>query len=134
MTPANRQKNAAEALAWSSRFLEAADHLAGAGLHDRAVSQVYYAVFHGVRALLFTLGIEPRTHRGLRSLFRQHFVKTGELPDGDALLLDRLAQEREDADYVVSYQMDAGEYATWRAQAEAMLERIRERIDAPDQG
>lgn len=131
MTPANRQLNATEALLWSQRFVQAADQLASVGLHDRALSQLYYAVFHATRALLFTQGLEPRSHRGLRALFRDHFVRTGEFASDDSLFLDRLAQEREDADYLVSYRVDAAEYARWREQAAGYLDRVRGRIEPP---
>jgi uncharacterized protein (UPF0332 family) len=130
VTPQNRDLNAREALQWSDRFLLAADQLAAAGLHDRATSQLYYAVFHAVRALLFGLGIEPRSHRALRSLFRQHFVKTGDFQAEDAVFLDQLGQEREDADYVVSHEVAADEYTSWRTTAAALLDRIRTHLAA----
>lgn len=43
MTPQNCLLNAREALAWSDRFLLAADQLAAVGLPDRATSQLYTA-------------------------------------------------------------------------------------------
>jgi uncharacterized protein len=128
VTTENRARNAEEALAWAGRFLRAADHLAAAGLHDRATSQLYYAVFHAVRALLFTTGLEPRSHRSLRSLFRQHFVRTGDFSPEDAAFLDRLGQEREDVDYVVSYQVSAEDYQSWRRQGERLVEAIRRHV------
>ncbi|MBN1960393.1 MAG: HEPN domain-containing protein [Deltaproteobacteria bacterium] len=128
MTPQSQIHNANEALTFSERFLTAAQQLAASNLYDRATSQLYYAVFHAVRALLFTAGIEPRSHRSLRSLFRLHFVKNGLFLNEDAVFLDQLSQEREDADYVITYVVDIKEYEGWLTQAQDLIARIKTNV------
>ena len=48
--------------------------------YDRAVSNVYYAMYYACRALLETRGLRPRTHPAAASLLFHHFVQTGLLP------------------------------------------------------
>jgi hypothetical protein len=64
VTQENRLDNAAAEWSVSERFLRATDHLAVGGMFDRATAQLYYALFHAVRAVLFLEGLESKTHRG----------------------------------------------------------------------
>lgn len=64
-----------------------------------AVSRAYYAAFHAARALLLSLGLQPRTHQGVRSLTNLHFERAGRLPARLAHILSQVARTREDAGY-----------------------------------
>src|SRR3990172_675072 len=48
--------------------------------YTTSVNRSYYAVFYAANALLATLGEARSKHSGVISLFRQRFIKTGELP------------------------------------------------------
>lgn len=116
-------------------FLAAATWAVQQGWLSRAVSDVYYAAFHGVLALLSTAGLEAFTHRGTQQLLALHFVHTGALPPGTATIFGRLAADRQFADYSVA--ADVTDSAAQRAVADLMmimhpvLALLRERIDAP---
>jgi hypothetical protein len=114
MTPDRRSRNAAAELARARACLTEATTLAAAGMPYGAASRAYYAVFHGARALLFSAGIEPRSHRGVASLLGEHFVKPGRLTPDTGRLVARMQRDREDADY------DTGAVFT-DAQAQAMI-------------
>lgn len=60
--------------------LRAAETLMAANLANEAASRIYYAAFHAARALLFSIGIAPRSHEAVRSLLSLHFVRAGRLP------------------------------------------------------
>jgi uncharacterized protein (UPF0332 family) len=64
-----------------------------------AISMAYYGMFHMARALLFSLGLEARSHSGLVHLLNAHLVRAGEFPREMAHTLSRLQRLREDADY-----------------------------------
>ena len=66
-------------LARAEETLRAAEVLLREGLTNDAVGRAYYAGFHAVRALLFSVGLEPRSHRGAIQLFNLHFVRTGKI-------------------------------------------------------
>lgn len=79
--------------------MEAAKSLVEKGLYRSAMSRTYYVLFHYIKALLYTLGLEPKSHEGLEHLFGLHFVKTGKADVNSAKLLARLQKYRERSDY-----------------------------------
>jgi uncharacterized protein (UPF0332 family) len=83
--------------------LEEASLLLGANKLAGAISRAYYGVFHYARALLLTIGEEPRTHGGLVRLLQANFVRTGEMTPETGAILSRLMSMRQDADYTAEY-------------------------------
>lgn len=99
MTEENRERNLQ--MEWQ-RALEserAAQVLQRHGLFADSVSRSYYAMLHGARAVLLTLGFEPTTHRGVPHLLNLHFVRTGLFPTSEARNLGQMQADREAADY-----------------------------------
>jgi uncharacterized protein (UPF0332 family) len=80
LTEDNRRRNAADELERAERCLVEARTLHAASLPFGAASRSYYAIFHGARALLVSVGIEPRTD----------FVRPGRLPAEMRRLLSRM--------------------------------------------
>ncbi|MBN1773614.1 MAG: HEPN domain-containing protein [Deltaproteobacteria bacterium] len=76
-----------------------ADLALAEGIFEEAVSSAYYAAHHSARALLFSLGLEVRSHDALRSLLGEHFVRDGRLPRDTAGKLKELFKGRLEADY-----------------------------------
>jgi uncharacterized protein (UPF0332 family) len=70
-----------------------------AGVHRKGVTNLYYASFHAVRALLAAHGIESRTHEGTQRLFAAHFVKPDLFDHAHLRTLGRLEADRLRADY-----------------------------------
>jgi uncharacterized protein (UPF0332 family) len=89
----------AEELTCADEELRAADALLAAGLPRVALTRVYFAVFHAVRALLLRAGVTPRSHRALVNLFGLHFVRSGRYPPASGRFVARLQRYREEADY-----------------------------------
>jgi uncharacterized protein (UPF0332 family) len=83
--------------------IEEAYLLLEAGKLAGAISRAYYGAFHYARALLITVGEEPRTHGGLTRLLQASFVRTGRIAPEVAALLSRLMTMRQDADYTAEY-------------------------------
>ena len=79
--------------------LDAVKTLMEKGLYRSAISRTYYGLFHYIRALLYTQGLEPKSHEGLEHLFGLHFVRAGKVDIGSAKLLARLQKYREQSDY-----------------------------------
>jgi uncharacterized protein (UPF0332 family) len=83
--------------------VEEATLLLAAGKLAGAVSRAYYGAFHFARALLLSVGDEPRTHGGVSRLLQRNFVRTGRMAPEIAVLLSRLMTMRQDADYTAEY-------------------------------
>ncbi|MBQ7451868.1 MAG: HEPN domain-containing protein [Prevotella sp.] len=66
---------------------------------EAAANRLYYAVFHAVSALLIYDGHNIKSHRGIISMFGQHYVKTNLFTRQDGSLLSNLMIMRDNADY-----------------------------------
>jgi len=125
VTGENRRRNAADEFERASLCLEEARMLARAGMPYGAASRAYYAVFHGARALLFSVGIEPRSHRGIVALVGDHFVRQGRLSPEMGRLLSRMQRDREDADYLTGAVFTDAEASEMLTDAERFLEQVK---------
>lgn len=73
---------------------------------EAAANRLYYAVFHAVSALLIYDGHNIKSHRGIISMFGQHYVKTNLFTRQDGSLLSNLMIMRDNADYNCFYEAD----------------------------
>lgn len=99
MTEDNREANAIDEVARGQQSLDAAAALIAAELHADAVSRAYYGAYHHIRALLYSRGLEPRSHAGALHLLNVEFIRPGLLPSANNRLLSGLQRSRELADY-----------------------------------
>lgn len=106
MTGANRKLHIAAETRKGDESLRAAQALLAVGLHNDAVTRMYYAAFHYACAALASIDVQVRSHRALQSLFSLHLVKDGRLPFARAKDLRRLQGYREAADYDVEFHFD----------------------------
>ncbi|MGQ4874813.1 MAG: HEPN domain-containing protein [Promethearchaeia archaeon] len=61
----------------ADKFLTTAEHTLNIGDYDSCVSRCYYAMFFMAEAVLLTKNLSGTSHKGVISLFGEHFVKTG---------------------------------------------------------
>lgn len=64
-----------------------------------AISRAYYAIFHAARAVVWTRGLAPKTHKGLARQFGQYVVRARLTDKRFNKILKDAADERELADY-----------------------------------
>lgn len=99
MTEDNKKQNVADARRRADEALRAAEALRGLGFHAEAVARAYYAAFYALRALLFTRGLEAKTHAGAIHLLNVEFIRPGVFPASHNRLLGGMQRVRELADY-----------------------------------
>lgn len=128
MTEDNARQNAAMEMERAKEVLAEARYLVTGGFYNGAVTRAYYAAFHGARALLFTRGLESKTHRGVIQLFNLHFVKDGPLSTQVAEHLSRLETYRELSDYAAIAQFTEAQTREELARAEAFIAACRSLI------
>lgn len=128
MTEEGRRAASAEELALSDEELRAARQLIAAGSYRVAVTRIYYAVFHAMRACLFTIDVEPRTHEGVVQQFGQHFVRTGRFEAATSRFVTRLQKNREEADYSRAVAFEETVVRGALAAAEVLIEKIRAEV------
>lgn len=61
----------------AEKFLSTAEHASDIGDDDSCVSRSYYAMFFVAEAVLLTKGLTASSHKGVISLFGEHYIKTG---------------------------------------------------------
>ncbi len=125
MTPLNERANALREWQRAERSLRAAEVLEREHLYENAASDAYYACFHAARALLFTLGQEPRSHRGALHLLNVHFVLTGKLDPRFFALVSRSYAVRLEADYGSAATVSPDDAAREIQSARDMLQAVR---------
>ena len=128
MTGLNRAAGIAEELARAESALAASALLADGGFPSDAVSRLYYSMLFRVRALLLTIGLEPKSHEGALRLLSLHFVKTGRLEPEASHLFSRLMKYREEADYNPSYLFTVDDARKLRNETATLASRIAELI------
>jgi uncharacterized protein (UPF0332 family) len=109
VTGDNIRVNVADELRLALSALQAADALLGLGLVPDAASRAYYAALHAARALLFSIGLEVRSHRAVRTMLSRHFVQTGALAAERSKELGHLESLRTAGDYDSAFAFGADE-------------------------
>jgi uncharacterized protein (UPF0332 family) len=64
-------------IAKAKKLLHTAESALGLEDYDSCASRCYYAMFFMAQAALLTRELSSSSHRGVISLFGQHFIKTG---------------------------------------------------------
>ena len=64
-----------------------------------SLNRSYYAVFYAMRAVNALDGFDSKKHSGVRSHFRQQYLKTGKLDKGLSDIIKETIEYREKADY-----------------------------------
>jgi uncharacterized protein (UPF0332 family) len=84
VTEGNKKENIRDELDRAAEALRSADVLSESRLYRDAVSRLYYLLYHTVRALLLSEGLEPKTREGALRLLGMNFVKKGILTSSDS--------------------------------------------------
>ena len=63
------------------------------------VNRAYYSVFYAMRAFLATVDKDSSKHSGVVSLFNQHFIQTGSVPEVSFKSIQSLMDLRHEGDY-----------------------------------
>jgi len=72
MTEENKKENIKAELDRASMALDASTLLFENGFLGDAISRLYHFMLHTIRALLLTIGLEPRSHEGVLRVFGLH--------------------------------------------------------------
>jgi uncharacterized protein (UPF0332 family) len=134
VTEENGRRNARDEIALAESALRAAEALLDLDLAPDAASRMYYAAFHAVRALLFSIGVEPRSHRVARALFSQHFVQTGLLAGEHAKHLAQLEGLRAAGDYDSAFAISSDDLRPELAKARLLVESARRQVQHTSKG
>lgn len=125
-----RRRNVAAEMEASRRAREAAERNAAAGDLATATNRLYFAALHAAKALCLSEGLDPKTHRGLKSLLSLRFVHPGRLPEWVATVYAQLETDRDLSDYAPTFSMTSERYAERSGQAQRLLDEIERHLRA----
>ena len=100
-------------------FLRTAEQTLSTGDYDSCASRCYYAMFLMAEAALLTKNLSSSSHKGVISLFGEHFARTGIVESHMGRTLNYAYQKRIVGDYGVSLSVAQDE-------AENLLEAARD--------
>lgn len=96
---------------------------------EAAANRLYYALFHAVSALLINGGLNVKSHRGILSLFGQHYVRTGLFSSEDGSLLSDLVIMRDNADYNLFFEANEEKIAPYIEPTRQLIDKIEKYIN-----
>lgn len=114
----------------AERALISAELLLSEGDFDASVSRSYYAMFYAAEALLLTKELKFSSHRGVISLFGEHFVKPGIFEPEMGRRLSKTFEKRLVGDYSFASQIDeatAKETLNWATELVREIKNYLER-------
>ena len=82
-------------------------------------------MFHAVKALIFTLGLEPRSHGGVNHYFNSRFVGTDDFPTKWGRFFNRLMKYRHEADYGLIFEIREKDCDEWFHEVSVFIEKVR---------
>ena len=87
----------------AEKFLSTAENALNTGDYDSCVSRCYYAMFFMAEAALLTKSLTASSHKGVISLFGEHFVKAKILERNLGKALNDAYDKRLVGDYGVGF-------------------------------
>ena len=108
----------------AQRFLATATKAIEIGDYDSCASRCYYAMFFMAEAALLTKGLTASSHKGVLSLFSQHFVRAGIFPRSMGRLLNDAYDKRVIGDYGIGLMLDPNEVQQLLIDAQAFVQSV----------
>lgn len=98
------------------------------GKWEAAANRIYYALFHAMSALLVNDGHIVKSHRGVLTMFGEHYVRTGIFTKQDGSLLSELVIMRDNADYNCFFEADEEKLEPFIEPTRLLIEKIKQYI------
>ena len=99
------------------------------GHYDVAVGRCYYSIFSAMRALLAMKKLDSKSHKGVISLFGQHFIRENLFPRGFHRIITEAKDIREKADYGDFMKVPSSIASKHIANAELFLQKVGEVLE-----
>ena len=123
------KKEIRDLLEKADRYLRSAELLLKDGDFDSCVSRCYYAMFFMAEAALLTKNLSASSHKGVISLFGEHFVKTGIFDRGLGKALNDAYDKRLIGDYGVGFTVTEEEARDMLETAKNFVQRLKNYLE-----
>lgn len=113
----------------SMRYLKSAEMLLNEGDYESSVSRTYYAMFYSAQAMLLTRNLSFSSHKGVISVFGEHFIKTGIFPREMGRELNRAFEKRQIGDYEYTFVISKEEAEEVLKNGKEFVEKIVQHLE-----
>ena len=113
----------------AEKFLKTAEQALNIGDYDSCVSRCYYAMFFMAEAALLTKNLSASSHKGVISLFGEHFVKTGIFDRGLGKALNDAYDKRLIGDYGIGFIVTEEETRDMLETAKNFVQRLKNYLE-----
>lgn len=110
--------------------IEAAKVLLQSRLYSESLNRSYYAIFHGLRALLAYDQFDSKKHSGIIAYFNQHYVKENKFSKEFSIILNEAFIIRNKSDYDDFYISSREEAEEQIKKAETFIKGIKNYISS----
>jgi len=110
------------------RTFDDAVFCANEGKWEAASNRFYYALFHAMSAMLIHDGYQVKSHRGILSMFGEHYIRTEIFSRKDGSLLSDLVLMRDNADYNCFFEADEEKLQPYIEPTRLLIEKIKQYI------
>jgi uncharacterized protein (UPF0332 family) len=109
----------------AERFLSTAEKALAIEDYDSCVSRCYYAMFFMAEAALLTKNLSASSHKGVMSMFGEHFVKTKIFERSLGKALNDAYDKRLVGDYGVGFTVDREEAENLLRTAKDFVKKLK---------
>lgn len=113
----------------AEKFLSTAEQVLGIKDYDSCVSRCYYAMFFMAEAALLTKSLSASSHKGVISLFGEHFVKTKLLERNLGKALNDAYDKRLVGDYGVGFTLTEREAKDLLVTAQDFIQALKNYLE-----
>ncbi|MHC1611274.1 MAG: HEPN domain-containing protein [Candidatus Methanospirareceae archaeon] len=113
----------------AEKFLKTAEQALNIGDYDSCVSRCYYAMFFMAEAALLTKNLSASSHKGVISLFGEHFVKTGIFDRDMGKALNDAYDKRLIGDYGIGFIVTEEEARDMLETAKNFVQRLKNYLE-----
>ncbi|GFP26645.1 uncharacterized protein HKBW3S43_00350 [Candidatus Hakubella thermalkaliphila] len=113
----------------AEKFLTTAEHALDIGDYDSCVSRSYYAMLFLAEAVLLTKGLTASSHKGVISLFGEHFVKTGIFERNLGKALNDAYDKRLVGDYGIGFTVTEEEARDLLETAQNFVQKLKNHLE-----
>jgi len=115
-------------LSRADNTLKDAQLLAHNNSWNSCVNRLYYACFYTISALLIQKGHNPKSHKGVRTIFFKEFIKTGIIEKEYSKLYSDLFDWRDEGDYADFVDYDSETVTPMIAKVENFIKILKDKI------
>jgi uncharacterized protein (UPF0332 family) len=113
----------------ADELLVESDFLARGNFWNSVANRLYYACFNAVRAVFINDGIQAHTHSGVKSQFHKSYIQTKIFDVQLGEVLNRLLNQREDADYKIRVRFTKEQIEPCIEEAKRFVEIMKTRLN-----